>query len=376
MTYLRTIYIGLALFPFIAEAFTLPYVFYQYHKHGAVSKYRTLIIYSFILYMMIAFFMTVLPLPSLESTIGNTWKGHLNLVPFRSVMDYWTNRPLNVTEVLEYLKSFSLWQLLLNVILTMPFGIYLHYYFRQSRKRTVLFAFALSLFFEVTQITGLYGIYPGPYRVADVDDLICNTLGGLLGFQVAYAFMKILPARDSIDEYCRRAGKRVSGLRRCWAILFDAICCYYLYLFLCGAIELAYPGLAKWLGYDGSYFWTLFCLVAYLQTRFAKGTTLGHAVCRTVLVAEDGSPATKAQLAKRYLCLWMLTELPIVLFKWGVTPMFGTVTEELQWILTGIPRLYLLVYAAMNLLGRGNWHLPHDRISKTVYMAIEPSDSK
>ena len=83
MVYLDNIYWGLLIFPLIAAVFTLPYALYQYNKYGSVSKLRTLIIYSFILYMLIAFFMVCLPLPDWESTVGNRWQDHLNLIPFR-----------------------------------------------------------------------------------------------------------------------------------------------------------------------------------------------------------------------------------------------------------------------------------------------------
>jgi len=102
--------------------------------------------------MLIAFFMVSLPLPDRASTAGNTWRDHLNLIPF--------------------------WQLLFNILLTVPFGVYMRYYFKLSLKRTVFYSFILSLFYEISQLTALFGIYPGPYRLADVEDLICNTLGG------------------------------------------------------------------------------------------------------------------------------------------------------------------------------------------------------
>ncbi len=42
-----------------------------------------------------------------------------------------------------------------------------------------------SLFLEIAQGTGLFGIYPCPYRSFDVDDLITNTLGALAGAALA-----------------------------------------------------------------------------------------------------------------------------------------------------------------------------------------------
>jgi len=83
MGYINNIVSGILIFPFIAAIVTFPYALYQYHKYGSVSKFRTLIIYSFILYMMIAFFMVSLPLPERASTVGNQWRDHLNLIPCR-----------------------------------------------------------------------------------------------------------------------------------------------------------------------------------------------------------------------------------------------------------------------------------------------------
>ena len=46
----------------------------------------------------------------------------------------------------------------------------------------VLFGSGLSLGVELTQLTGIWGLYPCPYRQFDVDDLILNTGGVVLGF--------------------------------------------------------------------------------------------------------------------------------------------------------------------------------------------------
>lgn len=142
MVYINNIYAGLLVFPFIAAVFTLPYAVFQYNRHGSVSNYRTLIIYSYILYMLIAFFMVSLPLPKRASTVGNIWQEHLNLVPCRQIWLYWRSRPFGIATFKEYLLSFSLWQLLFNILLTVPFGIYMHYYFKLSLKRTVLYSSA------------------------------------------------------------------------------------------------------------------------------------------------------------------------------------------------------------------------------------------
>ena len=45
-----------------------------------------------------------------------------------------------------------------------------------------LFGFGLSLSIEMTQLTGIWGLYPCAYRQFNVDDLLMNVLGVSLGF--------------------------------------------------------------------------------------------------------------------------------------------------------------------------------------------------
>lgn len=48
-------------------------------------------------------------------------------------------------------------------------------------RSAVFFGFGLSLACELTQLTGLWGIYPCAYRAFNVDDLLLNTLGCVTG---------------------------------------------------------------------------------------------------------------------------------------------------------------------------------------------------
>ena len=177
-----------------------------------MSKYRTLIIYSFILYMLVSCFLVTLPLPDKASTVGNLWQDHLNLIPCKQIWLYWHDKTFGFSALKDYLMSESLWQLLFNILLTVPFGCYMRFYFGLSLKRTTVYSFLLSLLFEISQLTALFGYYPGPYRLADVEDLICNTLGGVIGWQVAYVFTVMLPSREASIQ---AAVKPKRGLRGC-----------------------------------------------------------------------------------------------------------------------------------------------------------------
>ena len=98
-----------------------------------------------------------------------------------------------------------------------PFGMYLRYYFKCGFKENDSSEALFSLFLELTQLSGLYFRYPGPYRLADVDDIIQNTTGGGVGYLLGWFLVWLLPTRDEIDEHSFREGReyRVFG----WVLL-------------------------------------------------------------------------------------------------------------------------------------------------------------
>ena len=65
-SYLVPIQAAFLLFPVLAALFSLPYVVAQYRRYGALLLFRVLVVYSLILYLMCAFFLTALPLPPIS----------------------------------------------------------------------------------------------------------------------------------------------------------------------------------------------------------------------------------------------------------------------------------------------------------------------
>ena len=222
MGYIEAIKTAILIFPLIAFLFTLPFILHQYHKYGAIHKFRTLIIYSFILYMITIYFLVILPLPSISDVTKPDKL--MNLIPFSFVDDFINKSSFIINDPNTYLQaltSSSFYVAAFNILMTIPFGMYLRYYFKFSFKRVFFFSFCLSLFFELTQLTGLYFIYPYPYRLFDIDDLILNTLGGLLGYLLMGLIDNFLPTRDEIDKQSKELGKTVSGLRRITLFFLD-----------------------------------------------------------------------------------------------------------------------------------------------------------
>lgn len=75
----------------------------------------------------------------------------------------------------------ALWQIGLNVVLFLPLGVFARSSGRCGAAGAALVGFGASLLIELTQLTGVWFLHPCPYRLFDVDDLIANTAGVVVG---------------------------------------------------------------------------------------------------------------------------------------------------------------------------------------------------
>lgn len=225
-SYLFPIKIALITFPIIAFIFTFPFAIYQYKKHGYINKFRIFILYSFLLYLIVAYYLVILPLPKTRDvkSLQSADTEYYNLIPFRFIYNILkeSNVVWNSPSTYKYIfTERAFLQAAFNGILLTPLGIYLRYYFKKDLKRTLLITFLVSLFFEVTQITALYGIYNAPYRIFDIDDLFLNTLGGYIGYLITPMFTFFLPNTNDIDNNVDFESMRVSYFRRFLAYIID-----------------------------------------------------------------------------------------------------------------------------------------------------------
>lgn len=271
-SYLEIIKQASISFPVIAVAFSVPYLIYNYKKYGSIMSLRIWIIYSFILYLLCTYCLIILPLPSPEK--AQALQGHhMQLNPLNFIFDIIKHTHINFQDPKTFLTIFNNWAFLttiFNIFMTLPFGFYLRYYFRNNFKQVVVKSFLLSLFFELTQLSGLYFIYAGNYRLFDVDDLITNTLGGVLGFTLANLLAKFLPTREEIDLKSYDRSKKISFLRRLVALVFDAVGTVAFLLIIA-------PVILKFLRIYFSLLSTLISVLLYLtlSTVIFRGYTFG-----------------------------------------------------------------------------------------------------
>ena len=222
MSYISIIYTACLVFPILAFLITLPYTIYNYNKYGSVLFIRTLLIYLFVLYLLSAYFLIIMPLPKIEYVKKLTTE--VQLVPFYIIKNMIRSVNFDISNIHTYinvLKNPFVYQSIYNLLLMVPFGMFLRYYFKCNFKKTFIFTFLLSLFFELTQLTGLYFIYPNAYRLFDVDDIITNTLGGILGYLIVPIFYKILPTKEDLDLNSYKKGMKVSSTKRLITFIID-----------------------------------------------------------------------------------------------------------------------------------------------------------
>ena len=145
--YIEALKQAAVLFPILAVLFTIPYVAYNYHKYGSVLSLRILIVYSFILYLLCAYCLVILPMPTGEA--AQNLSGHeAQLVPFAFVGDIIRNTHISPGEPRTWLSIFNnsaVLTTLFNFFMTMPFGMYLRYYFQCRWFKTLALSFLLAL---------------------------------------------------------------------------------------------------------------------------------------------------------------------------------------------------------------------------------------
>lgn len=93
------------------------------------------------------------------------WQKNFNLIPF---------------------KGFSLETSLLNILLTMPFGFGLPFVYKSNFKRIVI----ASIIIESLQL--MIGLINGfTFRIVDINDVIFNFIGSMIGYVIFVLFSKI-----------------------------------------------------------------------------------------------------------------------------------------------------------------------------------------
>ncbi|GLZ80622.1 teicoplanin resistance protein VanZ [Actinorhabdospora filicis] len=341
--YLLPVRTAVLLFPTVALAIVIPAAVIAYRGRGRAGGWTTVVFYTFVFYLLAAFMQTVIPLPADPQEVcrTSTYAAHPQLRPFYFLDD------------IAAQGTAALWPTLLNVALLFPLGVYLRYLWKRGLAATTLIALGTSLFFETTQLTGLWFVYPCPYRQFNVDDLMCNTAGAVLGWLIAGPVIRILPRIDRQGERARWAG-RVTFTRRALAYVTDLIgwaIAVTLTLGVLVLVHVAVPdGLLVAVGAGVGLLW--FWIVPALT-----GATVGKHLVLLTLVGTGGRRAGAGALLLRYAILLS----PLWLTWLGF---LGGGGETLQWLLLAAV-IVAWVWSPLAALVRKDHLAPYERLTAT-----------
>lgn len=366
------------IFVLIAMFLLVPWLIYGYRKDGFFSWSRFGVSFSFIFYLLAAYCLVILPFPTTRNTCAQQAADtvYYNLVPFTFVKDIMKETPIVWSQPASYMgmiQGRAFLQVLFNVMLLMPLGVYIRYFWQKRSywKQALLSGFGLSLFFEITQITGFYSFYDCPYRLFDVDDLLLNTSGTILGFFAAPILLALFPSRASIQAKSEQIleQNKVYPVPQLLALIIDGV----VVVFLSNLMSIF-----NWSN-TNVIVSTLNTAIAMLFVFFfipslRDGKTPGSALMRFRYVHRDTGEPSSASLFKRLLALyapWILVTVAQFITDYAFLNENVMLEPYKVWISVGIFGLHMLillvlfVHVMLVLFSRGKRAFYCDDVSKT-----------
>jgi glycopeptide antibiotics resistance protein len=191
----------------------VPFVALSYRRRGRLTVGRTLLWAGAAVYFWAIWTYTLIPMPASDDYRC----AGVNLRPFEFVDDI----RAAVAVSGHYLTDPTVLQVVLNVLLFVPLGFFLRVLGGRGILVAGLVGLATTGLIETTQLTGVWGLYPCAYRVFDVDDLIANTSGALLGSLVAFVVPRKNRGADRTPD--AEVPRRVTRRRRVLGMLCDVL---------------------------------------------------------------------------------------------------------------------------------------------------------
>ena len=336
---LIAVYLALQTVPFLALIPTLPYTVYGYLRTKSVNVWRCTYFYSFILYFLCAYFMTILPIPSRESLSQMRPVSELiQLIPFANFVSIKQETIVRDIAVIVF-----------NVVLTVPLGFYLRALYDFDLKKTAIAGFCAALFFEISQLTGLFFVFPRPWRIFDVDDLMINTLGAVLGYALTPWAIRMLPGTAYLKTLRLYLGSEVSFRRRFVSGCIDT----FVVLMLSSALSAAF-GVAAGLAIIGNWkvlcltmFWMIM-LVAACYSLICGDATLGNRLTGLRLTTAKGKSASRLQCVYRMVLEHLfVTAIPFWVYYSIRVSANGASIKNVLWLALAA---VLMLCAARNML--------------------------
>lgn len=170
----------------------VPYVTVQYRRRGALGPGRVVLAVSTLVYAVALLAYVLLPLPPVGPDFCQVHGVDPQLRPFQFVADIVHEGASSPTALI---RNPAVLGVAFNIMLFVPFGALFRHLTGQSIATTAVAGAAVSMLVELTQVTGVWSLFPCAYRLFDVDDLITNTTGAFIGAMVVAPVLRGLPGQ-------------------------------------------------------------------------------------------------------------------------------------------------------------------------------------
>lgn len=114
---------AIIIFPFLAFFISGALLIYEYRKYGSFVWTRAMILYSFVFYLLCAYFLVILPLPS-RAEVAQYTGPTMELRPFHFISGILNETVFSLKDPSTYLpalKQHAVLEPLFNVLLVLPF---------------------------------------------------------------------------------------------------------------------------------------------------------------------------------------------------------------------------------------------------------------
>ena len=202
----------------LAAILFIPLTIWQYRRYGRFAPGRMLWIVAGCVYAAGVVAFTIFPLP----TFSPEFCAKQHVGPIFDLLRV----PREFLEVVQAkgfvaaLGDWVVWETICNFALFVPFGILARRLLEWRPAVVIGAAFTVSLAIELTQLTGNWGLAPCAYRIAEVTDLVTNTLGAAIGVAVAAALPALLTSTTQLQAE-RERPRPVTRTRRVHGMLID-----------------------------------------------------------------------------------------------------------------------------------------------------------
>lgn len=182
--FLNNMWLEKSLFTFLVSIL-LYSILFIYLKKSQYNLKRIFYITLLYFYGVIVFHITILPLPldeiGVESLQMSSSNNHyVNLIPF--------------IDFLQMGKFSFIRQVIGNIVMFVPLGFLLPLSFKKCEnvKNLIKYSFSTSLTIELLQLIICIFLIKAPYRVWDINDLLLNSFGSLLGYVLYHNIFKVV----------------------------------------------------------------------------------------------------------------------------------------------------------------------------------------